>query len=171
MFSAVPSAVSLAMDRVSGASRASRIRCETIERITRRAMGTTRCGATREVLPPSSTTRRSGAGRKRGGSWARRRSSTAAALGSSGRITRSTKASVNSSPWGSRSRSDSSLAGAGTERVRAACSQERTCSATSSMVMSVVRCWAGFDGDNAVFSSVTMINGELMQPGRPRPML
>src|SRR5690606_6364517 len=96
-------------------------------------------GARREAAPPRPTTRRSGAGRKAGGSWARRRSSTAAARGSSGRITRSTKASVKSSPFGSRSRSERSPAAAGTSRPAASCTQVRTWAATSSAVRAVVR--------------------------------
>src|SRR5699024_6981503 len=157
MFSAVPSAVRRWMALVRGRGRASRIRWPTMRRMVACTAGTTTEGASAEAAPPMAITRRSGAGRKAGGSWARRRSSTAAARGSSGRITRSTKARVKSSPFGSCSRSESIFAGPGTGRAAAASTQERTCAETSSRVgtAGAASCGgcAAFTGDNGVFSS------------------
>src|SRR5699024_7860129 len=90
-------------------------------------------------------------------SWARRRSSTAAARGSSGRITRSTKARVKSSPLGSCSRSERIFAGPGTGRVAAASTHERTCAETSWRVGTAGAASgpgrAAFTGDNGVSST------------------
>ena len=154
MFSEVPSAVRRVIAALSGLGRASRMRWETIRRITACAVGTTTAGARWEESPPTPSTRRSGAGRKAGGSWASRRSSTAAARGSSVRITLSTKARVKSRPFGSRRRSESSFAGPGTGRAAAAVTQSWTCVETCSGVGTACRSGSGVCGVGAVVNGV-----------------
>ena len=85
----------------SFASVASTIKWPTISRSTRRAIGTTICGATGAMMPPRRTAPRMYQGRKAGTFGARAARLRPATARSSGRTTPSTKPTVNSRPCGS----------------------------------------------------------------------
>ena len=114
------------IERPSRLGVASTMRCPTIPRRTRRAIGTTTIGSRGAIRPPSRTAARRGRGRNAGTCGASAARLRAATVRSSGRITPSTKPTVKSRPLGSFStparRSAEALAGT----AEASESQRRT---------------------------------------------
>ena len=108
-------------------SRASITRCPTSERSAACAVGTIASGATRASLPPALTAVCRYHGKKSGTCCAISANACPAVALSSGRITRSTKPTVNPKPWGSLRTPASCWAEASDLILAARANQVRTC--------------------------------------------